>query len=168
MEFIHRIPSPVGELTAASDGASITGLWIAGQKHFAATLETGAVEKPLPVFAQLDEWLERYFSGKPPEFTPPLAPRGSEFRQAVWRQLTRIPWGETTTYGAIARALTASGGRNVRPRAVGGAVGRNPISLLIPCHRVTGADSNLTGYAAGIEVKARLLRLEGGWVDSGL
>lgn len=159
--FTITLPSPLGPLTLASDGAAITGLWLAGQKYFASTLDIHASPAPdLPVFDQTAAWLTAYFTGAPLPAMPPLAPSGSPFRQAVWALLREIPYGATTTYGALAQALRARG-IAAAPQAVGGAVGHNPISILIPCHRVVGADGSLTGYAGGVEKKRFLLKLEG-------
>ena len=159
--FTTTLPSPLGPLTLASDGAAITGLWLAGQKYFASTLDIHASPAPdLPVFGQAAAWLTAYFTGAPLPAMPPLAPSGSPFRQAVWALLREIPSGATTPYGALAQALRARG-IAAAPQAVGGAVGHNPISILIPCHRVVGADGSLTGYAGGVEKKRFLLALEG-------
>ena len=161
MFYIKTIPSPVGPLYLASDGEALTGLWLEGQKYFAATLTGEPEEQPeLPVFLQAEAWLGAYFSGGLLPALPPLAPKGSVFRQAVWKQLLEIPYGETATYGEITRKLRESG-IPAAPQAVGGAVGHNPISILIPCHRVVGASGSLTGYAGGIEKKQFLLALEG-------
>ncbi len=155
------LPSPVGLLTLASNGTALTGLWIDGQKYFASTLDTDAIDAPaLPVFLQTAQWLDAYFEKRPLPALPPLAPKGSPFRQAVWQLLMQIPYGETTTYGALAASLRAKG-ISAAAQAVGGAVGHNSILFLIPCHRVLGADGSLTGYAGGTEVKRRLLVLEG-------
>ncbi len=161
MTYLTTISSPVGPLHLASDGSSITGLWMEGQKYFAATL-TGETQKApeLPVFRQAAAWLDAYFSGEVPPALPPLAPQGSPFRQAVWKLLLEIPRGQTTTYGALAQKLRNQG-ISAAPQAVGGAVGHNPISILIPCHRVVGAGGSLTGYAGGIAAKQQLLELEG-------
>ena len=156
MDYICHYASPLGVVTLASDGRALTGLWFDGQKHFGDTLSPLREEKPLPVFEQAQAWLDLYFQGKEPDFTPELAPAGTPFRQAVWALLLTIPYGQTMTYGALAARL----GR-ASPRAVGGAVARNPISLIIPCHRVVGAGGSLTGYAGGVEKKRALLRLEG-------
>ena len=161
MEYTRHYDSPLGGITLASDGEALTGLWFDGQKHFAATLDPEHKERALPVFEQTEAWLEAYFSGKRPDFTPTLRPKGSDFRRTVWELLLALPCGQTTTYGKLAAALEARTGRRVSARAVGGAVGHNPISLIIPCHRVLGADGSLTGYAAGAERKLYLLRLEG-------
>ncbi|MDR3336147.1 MAG: methylated-DNA--[protein]-cysteine S-methyltransferase [Treponema sp.] len=166
MNYTFEYNSPVGLLTIASDGASITGLWIKGQKYFADTLEpensvaeTSAMD--LPVFERVKEWLTAYFSGKNPAFTPPLAPKGSPFRQAVWKILCAIPYGEVITYGDVARMIAKQSGKEkMSAQAVGGAVGHNPISIIIPCHRVVGAHGSLTGYAGGIKAKTELLTLE--------
>ena len=161
MMYLTEIPSPVGRLTLASDGTALTGLWLEGQKYFAATLSPDALRRPdLPVFEETKAWLETYFSGALPPSLPPLRPEGSPFRQAVWRLLVEIPRGSTSTYGALAHKLRAEG-RAASAQAVGGAVGHNPISILIPCHRCVGADGSLTGYAGGLAVKRFLLELEG-------
>jgi len=151
--------SPIGTLYLASDGIALTGLWIEGQKYF-PSLEDSESNGQLPVFAQTRHWLDAYFAGTSLPALPLLAPQGSEFRQAVWQLLLEIPCGETTTYGALAQKLKHAG-IPAAPQAVGGAVGHNPISILIPCHRVLGADGSLTGYAGGTEKKRFLLELEG-------
>lgn len=157
MDYTHRYISLLGGITLASDGETLTGLWFDGQKHFGAGLTGETAEKPLPIFDQADRWLDVYFTGKEPEFTPLLRPRGTAFQETVWRRLLAIPYGHTATYGEIAASLGLLPGA---ARAVGGAVGRNPISLIIPCHRVVGTDGSLTGYAGGVERKNRLLELE--------
>lgn len=161
MTYLTNLSSPVGRLSLASDGESLVGLWLEGQKYFAAGLEPETAERPdLPVFRQTAAWLEDYFAPKPLPPLPPLAPRGSEFRQAVWKLLLEIPCGKTTTYGALAKRLNDAG-VSASPQAVGGAVGHNPISILIPCHRVVGSGGSLTGYAGGVDKKRFLLELEG-------
>ena len=153
-------PSPVGDLTLASDGTSLTGLWFRGQKYDCAALPPEAENCPdLPVFLETAAWLDAYFAGEALPPMPPLAPEGSPFRQAVWALLREIPYGMTTTYGALAEQLRMSG-LTASPIAVGGAVGHNPISILIPCHRVLGADGSLTGYAGGLDIKRFLMELE--------
>ena len=233
-EYTWHYESPLGGIIMASDGEALTGLWFDGQKYFADTLASYHEEKKLPVFTQTKKWLDLYFRGKNPDFTPPLRLKGSEFRRKVWNILLEIPYGETMTYGEIARKLaeapagdsdTADGGgdpagdtgiagagvelagdssavdgggdpvgassiadvgvelagylsaadagatttpkkvgakRHVCAQAVGGAVGHNPISLIVPCHRVVGADGSMTGYAGGIDKKGKLLELEQG------
>lgn len=164
MYYMTEYPSPIGKLTLASDGTHIVGLWLEGQKFFMDTLPQLPVRRDeLEVFGSARTWLDRYFTGDKPrcgELT--LKPIGGEFRQAVWNCLCRIPYGELTTYGAIAKSVAAElGRRTMSAQAVGGAVGRNPISIIIPCHRVVGAKGDLTGYAGGLEKKHWLLRLEG-------
>ena len=150
--------SPIGLLTLVSDGEAIIGLWIAGQKYFAAGIPTNLpVCDDLPVFLQARDWLDRYFAGeRPAVYELPLAPQGSAFRQSVWTILCQVPYGHTVTYGEIAKRLGCKSAQ-----AVGGAVGHNPISIIIPCHRVLGADRGLTGYAGGTDKKIWLLRHEG-------
>lgn len=156
MTYLTTLPSPLGPLLLASDGTALTGLWLENQKYFAAGLDPETQEAPaLPVFRETALWLAGYFAGKRPPALPPLAPAGTAFRQSVWSRLLEIPYGQTCTYGALAAELGSS------PRAVGSAVGRNPISILIPCHRLLGADGSLTGYAGGVEKKRFLLKLEG-------
>lgn len=155
--------SPFGEITMASDGKSLTGLWFEQQKYFGSTLQEQAMEEKLPVFEQTTAWLEQYFHGERPEITKlPLAPKGSEFRMEVWKLLCQIPYGEVTTYGEIAKKMAEKRGlKRMSAQAVGGAVGHNPISIIIPCHRVIGSDGSLTGYAGGLELKRKLLEHEG-------
>jgi methylated-DNA-[protein]-cysteine S-methyltransferase len=154
--------SPVGLLTVASDGSTVSGLWIEGQKYFTKTLEADALEQNLPVFDTVRKWLDIYFSGKEPDFIPPLMPKGSPFQKSIWTILCTIPYGQTTTYGELANEFALRNkGKPGSARATGGAVGRNPVSILIPCHRVIGKNGNLTGYAGGIAAKIKLLRLEG-------
>ena len=162
MDYLHHYASPLGGITLASDGEALTGLWFDGQKYFGASLSDGRQEEDLPVFAAAEQWLDLYFSGRVPDFTPPLRWRTTPFRRAVWELLLTVPYGRTVTYGWIAEQLAARNGpANPSARAVGGAVGRNPISLIVPCHRVVGANGSLTGYAGGIERKKKLLELEG-------
>ena len=197
MTYTAHYDSPLGGITLASDGHALTGLWFDGQKHFAATLTNESSEdSDLPVFEHTRKWLDLYFSGDCPDFTPPLAPKGTPFQQKVWRLLLAIPYGKTVTYGEIAqrvvemrliaslhgvtpqdallRSASCRGAslrdaslkgaflpkQHMSAQAIGGAVGRNPISLIIPCHRVIGANGSLTGYAGGLERKKYLLELE--------
>ena len=156
-------PSPLGKLTLASDGTCLTGLWLEGQRYFDAALEANSQPREdLAVFCAARAWLDRYFAGQQPAICQlPLAPQGSAFRQTVWRLLCQIPYGEVTSYGALAKQAAEVLGRPAGcAQAVGGAVGHNPISIIIPCHRVIGADGSLTGYAGGIEKKAWLLAHE--------
>lgn len=162
MDYTHHYSSPLGGLTIASDGEFITGLWFDGQQRFAATLDAEHEARELPVFEQVDRWLDIYFRAEAPDFTPPTRVRQSAFCQRVCQTLLEIPYGETRTYGDIARQLAAEWGiAKMSAQAVGGAVGRNPIGIIIPCHRVVGANGNLTGYGGGLENKIALLRHEG-------
>lgn len=158
--------SPLGPLTLACDGSgkNIVGLWMEAQKYYGGTLpEKAVVDDDIPLFITAKSWLDRYFAGEKPAISElPLAPLGSAFRQNVWKILCEIPYGTVTTYGDIAKALAAKAGcPQMSAQAVGGAVGHNPISIIIPCHRVVGASGSLTGYAGGIAKKIRLLELEG-------
>ena len=162
MIYTCKYISPLGEILLAADEIGLTGLWFEGQKYYARGLDPESREMPLPVFDQTKSWLDLYFSGKEPDFMPPLHPIGSDFRQEVWALLLQIPYGQTTTYGALAARLAAKHGTaRLSAQAVGGAVGHNPISLIIPCHRVVGASGSLIGYAGGVERKIQLLKLEG-------
>ena len=161
MIYMGRYESPLGPITLAGEDGALTGLWSDGQKYFGAGLPAGTPEGEPPVFRQVRAWLDRYFRGEDPGPAPPLAPAGSAFQRAVWEVLREIPYGRTATYGQVAQAAGRGLGRNTSPRAAGSAVGRNPISLLIPCHRVVGAGGSLTGYAGGLERKEALLKLEG-------
>ena len=156
MDYTWTYRSPLGKITLASDGETIVGLWFEGQKHFARMLSEDAQPRSLPVFDDAVRWLDAYFAGSEPDETPPLRLRGTAFQQTVWMALLEIPHGKTVTYGALARSLGMPNGA----RAVGSAVGRNPISIMVPCHRVTGADGSLTGYAGGMDRKRKLLELE--------
>lgn len=160
MICIQSYASPLGGILLAADETGLMGLWFDGQKYFARTLPAEIVQKSTPILAEAARWLDLYFAGYVPDFTPPLHPAGSAFRKAVWDILLTIPYGQTLTYGDIARQLAAQQGGRVSAQAVGGAVGHNPISLIIPCHRVVGTNGSLTGYAGGIEKKVQLLELE--------
>lgn len=162
MKFTHHYLSPLGGITMLSDGEALLGLWFDGQKYFPANLPAGEVEKNLPVWEQAEKWLTLYFSGKKPDFLPPLRMETTLFRRRVWQELLKIPYGQTTTYGELARGIASERGVDrFSAQAVGGAVGHNAISLMIPCHRVVGSDGALTGYAGGLEKKRALLTLEG-------
>lgn len=162
MYFIHEYASPLGGITLASDGQKLTGLWFDGQKYFAADLPREHAREDLAVFRRARAWLDIYFSGRAPDIPLPLSTEGATpFRRRVWEILREIPYGQTATYGQIAERLQKETGSRVSARAVGGAVGHNPLSIVIPCHRVIGADGNVTGYAGGIAKKLALLQLEG-------
>lgn len=161
MTYTYHYASPLGEITLASDGAKLIGLWFDGQKYFADTLKDSCEQKELPIFEQTVRWLDIYFSGKAPDFTPPLAMNTTEFRKAVWEIMLTIPYGKTMTYGEIAEIIAKQKGiGKMSAQAVGNAVGHNSISLIIPCHRVVGSNGSLTGYAGGIDRKVQLLKLE--------
>ena len=164
MLYSSRYFSPVGPLTIVGDELHIVGLWLDGQKYFQSTLtEQPHPNNEHPVLLQAASWLDRYFAGQKPEPAElPLAPSGSAFRQFIWQELCRIPYGRLVTYGHLA-ALAARAFRktNMSAQAVGGAVGHNPISIIIPCHRVVGSTGSLNGYAGGIEKKIHLLKFEG-------
>lgn len=161
MTYIHKYLSPLGKIITASDGKALTGLWFDGQKYFPENLAENSEEKNLPVFDDTDKWLDIYFRGEVPDFTPPLKLTGTEFRIAVWDILRKIPYGKTMTYGEIAGIIARTRQcKSMSAQAVGGAVGHNPISLIIPCHRVLGSDGSLTGYAGGIDKKLKLLSIE--------
>ena len=167
MEYIHQYHSPLGGIVMASDGEALTGLWFEGQKYFADTLDADCEEKDLPIFDQTAAWLDTYFSGQAPDFTPPIKMKTTPFRKAVWGILLTIPYGRTMTYGEIAKRIAEIKGLSgMSAQAVGGAVGHNAISIIIPCHRVIGADGSLTGYAGGIDKKQKLLSLEREKVES--
>ena len=158
MEYTYRYTSPLGEITLKSDGTALTGLSFDLQQPEDAP-SAAPKETLLPVFTQTKRWLDTYFGGGVPDFTPPLHPEGTAFRRAVWDELRKVPYGQTASYGEIAKRLAAQG-RKTCARAVGGAAHNNPIALIVPCHRIVGADGSLTGYAAGLERKRKLLALE--------
>lgn len=163
MQYTSRYRSPLGEMLLAADESGMTGLWFAGQKYFARHLDKEQVEKEIPLFTTVKQWLDVYFAGSEPDFTVPLHFTGTAFQNEVWGILCAIPYGRTTTYGEIAKQLAARRGLpHMSARAVGGAVGHNPISILVPCHRVVGLGGSLTGYAGGLERKRCLLALEQG------
>lgn len=163
MLYTSRYNSPLGEILLAADDNGLTGLWfMEDQRYMGAGLSADARERPSPYFDAAARWLDVYFSGRDPGFTPPLRLTGTAFRNRVGALLLEIPYGATATYGEIARKLAlARGVGHASARAVGGAVARNPISLIVPCHRVLGGDGSLTGYSGGLERKRALLRLEG-------
>ena len=150
--------SPLGGITLTSEGAALTGLYFDGERDFPDL--SAAHEKDLPVFGDAVLWLDLYFDGSIPDFIPALAPAGTAFQQTVWAILRTIPYGATTTYGAIARHIEQQEKKRMSAQAVGGAVAHNPVSLIIPCHRVVGTNGSLTGYAGGIDKKIKLLTLE--------
>lgn len=166
MEFFTTQSTPLGPILLASDGVSLTGAWFQGQKYDpTARVQAGAVRRELLLFRRTADWLAAYFAGaRPPADAIPLSPQGTAFQKLVWQLLSEIPYGETVSYGQLAGIAAQRLGRaHMSAQAVGSAVGRNPISILIPCHRVLGADGSLTGYAGGLERKRWLLIHEGAW-----
>ncbi|SHK71621.1 methylated-DNA--[protein]-cysteine S-methyltransferase [Desulforamulus aeronauticus] len=164
MYYSTTYPSLVGTITLACDGKNLVGLWVAGQKYHGDTIPEAMLENnDMPIFDAAKKWLDRYFAGERPDISElPLAPIGSEFRQGVWDILCEIPYGKVITYGDISKRMAAKMNKeSMSSQAVGGAVGHNPISIIIPCHRVVGSNGSLTGYAGGIHTKVKLLELEG-------
>ena len=157
MSFIQHYDSPMGGILLAADEIGLVGLWFDGQKYFGGHLPAAHTERQTPILAQTKRWLDLYFAGKKPGFLPLLHPDGSAFRQAVWALLLQIPYGQTTTYGELAKRLECG---RMSAQAVGGAVGHNPISIIVPCHRVVGTNGSLTGYAGGLDRKIKLLEIE--------
>ena len=161
MNYISHYKSPMGKILLAADEAGLTGLWFEDQKYFAAGLNKGYEEKEIEVFKTAKRWLDIYFSGKKPEFSVPLHFIGTDFQKEVWKILCEIPYGRTTTYKDIANHIAARrGAAHMSAQAVGGAVGHNKISIIVPCHRVVGTNGRLTGYAGGLDKKEKLLMLE--------
>ena len=161
MQYINHYQSPLGDILLAADEAGLTGLWFDGGKYFAAGLDPEHEEKDTPVLEQTKEWLTVYFSGREPDFCPPVHMLGTPFQLTVWKILQKIPYGKTVTYGEIAKEIAAVNGLpRMSAQAVGGAVGHNKISIIVPCHRVVGTNKSLTGYAGGIDKKVKLLTME--------
>lgn len=159
--YIYHYNSPLGNITLASDGEALTGLWFDGQKHFPHNLISESTEAELPIFTQAIKWLDTYFCVAVPDFTPPISLQTTPFRKTVYEILLTIPYGHTMTYGEIANIIAEQKGiERMSAQAVGGAVGHNPVSIIIPCHRVVGADGSLTGYAGGLDREIELLKLE--------
>lgn len=161
MLYYKKLASPLGEITLRSDGEALTGLWFADDKHYGAKDIAGAVLADLDVFMQTEAWLAEYFAGREPKVSVPLKLQGSEFQMQVWRLLQDIPYGRLVTYGDIAKKIAAQKGvARMSAQAVGGAVGHNPLCIIVPCHRVVGVNGSLTGYGGGMWRKVRLLELE--------
>ena len=162
MQYTAAYQSSVGDVLLAADETGLTGLWFEGEKFYALSLDPEHEERETPIFAITRRWLDIYFSGHEPDFMPPVHMIGSEFRRCVWELLLRIPYGTTVTYGDLARLVARRRGlRRMSAQAVGGAVGHNEISIIVPCHRVVGTNGSLTGYAGGVDKKRKLLELEG-------
>ena len=163
--FERIMQTPLGEVRLRSDGESLTGLWFVGQVNDVKDNRDIEIKDDLPIFKQVETWLESYFSGEETLITIPLQPKGTIFQERVWKILKEIPYGETMTYGDIARRIAKEKGvatYSASAQAVGQAVGKNPISILIPCHRVLGKNGELTGYAGGVHRKEQLLKIERG------
>lgn len=161
MKYVNYYQSPLGNILLAADETGLTGLWFEGQKHYAKGLNADFKEKNISVFEETKHWLDIYFSGNEPDFTPPLHLVGTNFQEDVWEILLKIPYGCTTTYSGIAKKVAGKREqKNMSAQAVGGAVGRNPISIIVPCHRVIASNGSLTGYAGGIDKKLYLLEIE--------
>ena len=161
MQGFGEYLSPLGTITLAGNGEFLVGLWMEGQRGFAAGADIRAENPGLSVVEAAKRWLDIYFSGREPDFLPPVRLYGTPFQMRVWELLKHIPYGTTVTYGGIAGKIASETGKKVSARAVGRAVGQNPISIIVPCHRVVGADGSLTGYAGGLDRKKILLSLEG-------
>ena len=159
MNYISHYKSPLGAMTLTSDGEALTGAWFDEKNRFVSTLANDTVEQSLPIFTDTRRWLDVYFSGREPDFMPNISfGEVGSFRRAVWELLRAIPYGETVTYGSLAKQLANP---RMSAQAVGGAVGRNQILIIVPCHRVVGANGSLTGFGGGIQRKLALLKLEG-------
>ena len=161
MIYTNYYNSPIGRITMASEGNALIGLWFEGQKYFADSIKEECTEKDLDIFDDTSRWLDIYFSGKEPDFTPRILITGTPFRKSVAEIMLTIPYGKTMTYGEIANVIAKEKGiAKMSAQAVGGAVGHNSISIIIPCHRVVGTNGSLTGYAGGLDKKIQLLKLE--------
>ena len=161
MTYTTKYTSPLGPILLSADDTGLTGVWFEDQKYFASTLPREHIFKETEILLMTKRYLDVYFLGKKPDFTPPLNPFGSDFRKSVWQILLQIPYGKTITYGEIANKIAEIKKiPQMSSQAVGGAVGHNPISIIIPCHRVVGSNGNLTGYAGGFERKVKLLEIE--------
>lgn len=165
MQYTTSYQTPLGQVLLAADETGLTGLWFEGAKHYGAGLDPEHEEKEMPVFDTVRKWLKMYFDGQEPDFLPPIHMIGSPFRIRIWEHLLKIPYGQTMTYGELAGRIAEERGiARMSAQAVGGAVAHNPISIIIPCHRMVGTDGSLTGYAGGIPKKAGLLKLEGSFL----
>lgn len=161
MQYTSQYHSPLGEILIAADDIGLTGLWFEGQKYYALHLDKENQEQETQILKDTKRWLDIYFSGQEPNFKLPLHFTGTDFQNEVWEILCSIPYGKTMTYGEIANILAKRKGlERMSAQAVGGAVGHNEISIIVPCHRVVGSQGSLTGYAGGIDKKVSLLKLE--------
>ena len=166
LSYTSTYASPLGQILLNTTNAKLTGLWFAEQKYFGSTLGMKSVIENRPIFLQVKAWLDVYFRGEIPREMPPLEFQGTAFQKLVWQELCAIPYGQTDTYAQITKRVSQHLGRRTSPRAVGSAIARNPISILVPCHRVIGTNGRLTGYAGGLERKIYLLKLEGVLLDA--
>ena len=161
MQYTTHYQSPIGGILLAADEIGLTGLWFDGEKYYADHLDPEHEEKETPILERTQEWLTVYFSGNEPSFLPPIHMIGTPFQLSVWKILQKIPYGKTVTYGEIAKEIAGQKGLSrMSAQAVGGAVGHNEISIIVPCHRVVGTNGSLAGYAGGIDKKVKLLTLE--------
>lgn len=166
MQYIQYYQSPLGKILLAADDEGLAGLWFERQKYHVHPLDKDHEEKSTPVLTAAVKWLDIYFSGKDPGEFERIHMIGTDFQKSVWRILLTIPYGKTATYGEIAKQIAEERGlTHMSAQAVGGAVGHNKISIIIPCHRVIGSDGCLTGYGGGIDKKEAMLRLEHAWTD---
>lgn len=168
MQYISNYESPLGKIVLASDEIGLTGLWFCGQKYFPKDLDNDYIykiadEKSEKLFFDAKKWLDVYFSNEKPDFTPKLHLIGTDFQKIVWEILLNIPYGKTTTYGEISSLFENKTGKRVYFQAIGGSIGRNKISIIVPCHRVIGKNGELIGYAGGIDRKQKLLEIERGF-----
>lgn len=162
MQYTSTYQSPLGEILLACDEIGLTGLWFEGEKFYALSLDKEHEAREMPVFAEVKRWLDIYFSGREPDFMPPLHMIGTPFQLSVWKLLQQIPYGTTTTYGELAKRIAAERHLSrMSAQAVGGAAGHNELSIIVPCHRVVGSNGSLTGYAGGVQRKLKLLTCEG-------
>ncbi len=167
MQYTSKYQSPLGEIIIAADEESLTGLWFAGQKYFTVYFDKEIEEKEIPILKDAKKWLDIYFSGKEPSFKLPFHFNGTDFQKQVWEILYSIPYGKTITYGEIADILAKRNGlKRMSAQAVGGAVGKNKISIIVPCHRVIGAHGNLTAYTGRIDKKIALMKIENDYKDN--
>lgn len=164
MYYKRKYISPQGEIVLASDGKNLTGLAYTGQKYYDNAIPKESIEKNLEIFEEAVQWLDKYFRGENPGKAPKVKLEGTDFRKQVWEILQNIPYGKVVTYGQIAKEIAKKRKINkMSAQAVGGAVGHNPISIIIPCHRVVGSDGCVTGYAGGVNRKIELLKIEGSY-----
>ncbi len=166
MQYTSKYNSPLGEVLISADDEGLTGVWLVGQEYFDLYLDEETEEKEIDIIKGAKRWLDMYFSGEEPDIKIPLHFKGTDFQNEVWQILCTIPYGKTMTYGDIAHILAKRRGiKRMSAQAVGGAVGRNEISIIVPCHRVIGSNGNLTGYAGGINKKIELLKIEKSYSD---